>query len=125
RVLPGASRLAGEHVAGARLEDHLAHLALLARAALEAQARGAPERDADHALERRRVAVPPDRRARWIALHECLHERLRILARELGSANAHGQQPRGHRLAGARLSRVVVVPRPVAEGRATRGLAGH
>src|SRR5215217_7544683 len=79
RVLPGPPRRAGQHVAGPGIEPHLPHPPAVARPALEAHAAAAAERHTDHRPERRGVAVPADRGARRIALHEDLDELLGLL----------------------------------------------
>ena len=117
-VLPRCARLAGEDVARARLELELERLPHAALLAAEAHARRRPERDPDDEPERRRVPVPADRRAGRVPLHQDLGELLRLDAREVGCALAHGNQPIGDRLGfvdrGASL--VVVVDAEVPNG---------
>src|SRR5215210_6040497 len=109
RVLPRGPRLAREHVAGARLKEHLPHPPRLGFAALEPQPCRASERDADDGSERGRVAMPADRRPGRVALDEDLDELLGLVARQLGRPCPYRQHPVRRRLAGLRRSGFVVV----------------
>jgi hypothetical protein len=82
---------------------------MLTLPALEPEAPGAPERDADDRAERRRVAVPADRRAGRVALNERLDELARRESGECASSLAGLVEPRRDWLAGLGRARLVVV----------------
>ena len=67
--------------------------------------------------------MPADRRAGRVALYEDLDELFRLVASELGSVCAHGEEPVGDGLARLRRARLVVVVEPEMSRRAPRGLA--
>src|SRR5438046_1225910 len=89
--------------------------------ALEAQAGTAEQRDPDHEAERRRIAVPADRRLRRVALQQDLHERRGLYSGEARRGTPGWLEPLGNRLARAWRPRLVVV----AEAEVTSGPTGR
>src|SRR4051794_23108519 len=76
RVFPVAAHLAAEHVSGARFEPDLEDFARVAFGALKAHPAEAAQRQSDDGVKGGSVAVPADRRARRIALHQDLRQLL-------------------------------------------------
>src|SRR5438067_1786605 len=122
-MLPGLACFTGQHVPRARLEQNLPGSPLLAAAALKAQTRAAQQRDSDDDAERRRVAMPADRRPRRVPLNENLHQLVGSDAGKLAGDLPSGFEPVGDRLTGLRRARLVVVRQAEMARRPPRRLA--